>query len=555
MSSDKDSVTNQASQSTSSFPDGELGKKAQGALMGSEKRYRELFDSLPEGLVTIEMVYENNKAVDFRFLEVNNSYARLIGKSSPNEVVGKTTREAIDTLEDYWYQLYDGVFKTGQPVHYENYVKALDEYYEVVAWRTGNNKVAILCYNTTERKKAEEAIRESESKYRLIVDTAEEGIWVATPDGKATYVNQKMADMLGYPKEDILGKAGLEFLEKPQQGDVDRNRKILQDKSKVQAECKFITKDGSILWTIANTAPVFDSQGNHVANIAMHTDITERKKAEEELKNSEQAAVEYANQLEMLKEKLELKTVETEQYATKMESIAKERAKQLQDSERLAAIGATAGMVGHDIRNPLQAMMSDVFILKDLLKSMPHIETKTEVEESLDGLEKNIAYVNKIVADLQDYARQLKPEYTMFDLNKLIDDTLKTVNIPDNIKLSVNTTPGSPIKSDQTYLRRSITNLVNNAIQAMPNGGTIGLTCQTKDGRVLISISDTGVGIPEQVKARLFTPMMTTKAKGQGLGLAVVKRLIEALNGSISFESQEGKGTKFAIELPTNTSA
>ncbi len=95
-----------------------------------------------------------------------------------------------------------------------------------------------------------------------------------------------------------------------------------------------------------------------------------------------------------------------------------------------------------------------------------------------------------------------------------------------------------------------MTNLVINAVQAMPNGGKITISAVVEAGRVLISVADTGVGIPEEIKPNLFKPMFTTKAKGQGLGLAVVKRLVEALNGSISFESEVGKGSKFTVSLP-----
>ena len=85
----------------------------------------------------------------------------------------------------------------------------------------------------------------------------------------------------------------------------------------------------------------------------------------------------------------------------------------------------------------------------------------------------------------------------------------------------------------------------------MPDGGQLELAAFEKEGNLCISVSDTGVGIPDEIKSKIFTPMMTTKSKGQGLGLAVVKRLIEALNGNITFESQEGKGTKFTISLPS----
>jgi signal transduction histidine kinase len=96
-----------------------------------------------------------------------------------------------------------------------------------------------------------------------------------------------------------------------------------------------------------------------------------------------------------------------------------------------------------------------------------------------------------------------------------------------------------------------MTNLVNNAIQAMPDGGELKVTVHEKEDSQVVSVSDTGKGIPENVKADLFKPLVTTKAKGQGLGLAVVKRLVEALNGKVTVESEVGKGTKFTIILPT----
>jgi signal transduction histidine kinase len=106
------------------------------------------------------------------------------------------------------------------------------------------------------------------------------------------------------------------------------------------------------------------------------------------------------------------------------------------------------------------------------------------------------------------------------------------------------------LRTDPTFIQRALTNLVNNAIQAMDNGGTLTVRSAVSDANILVSVEDTGVGIAEEIRARLFSPMTTTKAKGQGLGLAVVKRLVEALNGTVDFESEVGKGTRFTVRLP-----
>jgi len=225
--------------------------------------------------------------------------------------------------------------------------------------------------------------------------------------------------------------------------------------------------------------------------------------------------------------------------------------KQLQDSERLAAIGATAGMVGHDIRNPLQAITSDLYLLKSGLDLMPQGEEKVLARESLEGIEKNVEYINKIVADLQDFARPLTPRIEETDLKIIIGDLLKKNDLPENVKVEVKVeSDARKFVADSSYINRIMYNLVNNAVQAMPNGGKLSIEAYKKESDVVISVKDTGVGIPESIKGKLFTPMFTTKSKGQGFGLAVIKRMTEALSGTVTFESHEGKGTTFNICLP-----
>ena len=217
--------------------------------------------------------------------------------------------------------------------------------------------------------------------------------------------------------------------------------------------------------------------------------------------------------------------------------------------KRLSAIGETAGMVGHDIRNPLQAISGDLYLLREYSKSMTESETKKEVVESLDNIESNVNYINKIVADLQDYSRSLKPQFSDFNLYDSVTSILQTLSRQNNLEVSLQLDPKFIVKSDKSMVRRILSNLFVNAIQAMPSGGKLTVSGYNKDDKILISVEDTGMGIPADIKLKLFSPMMTTKARGQGLGLAVVKRLVEALDGSISFESEEGRGTKFIIEL------
>ncbi|MBI4790601.1 MAG: PAS domain S-box protein [Chloroflexi bacterium] len=134
-----------------------------------------------------------------------------------------------------------------------------------------------------ERKKAEQALRESEEKYRTIVETATEGIWTAQPDGKTLFVNQRMADMLGYSREELQSRVGAEFLHEDQKREVPQTRAELEKGAKISKELRFRRKDGAELWTLVSVSPLHDGQGRHIANLSMHADITERKRAEERL--------------------------------------------------------------------------------------------------------------------------------------------------------------------------------------------------------------------------------------------------------------------------------
>jgi PAS domain S-box-containing protein len=143
-----------------------------------------------------------------------------------------------------------------------------------------------------EHKKAEEALQESEKKYKSIVETANEGILIGAPDGKIVFANQKMADLLGYPLSEIIGVEGLKFMDMNQKEKVYQTRKELETGILMQKEFKFSRKDGTTLWTLASISPQFDNTGKHIANLAMHTDITERKNGEEALKiNNERLTI------------------------------------------------------------------------------------------------------------------------------------------------------------------------------------------------------------------------------------------------------------------------
>jgi signal transduction histidine kinase len=173
------------------------------------------------------------------------------------------------------------------------------------------------------------------------------------------------------------------------------------------------------------------------------------------------------------------------------------------------------------------------------------------VTELLDTIQEQITYMDKIVSDLQDYSQPLLPKLTETDLPNLIRQTLSTINIPEAVKVTVEIEkPAENAMIDPTLMRRTLANLTINAIQAMPKKGKLTIRARSKRDSTIMTIEDTGAGIPRKNLAKLFSPFFSTKAKGQGLGLAVCKRLVEAQGGTITVKSKPRKGTAFTIKLP-----
>ena len=283
--------------------------------------------------------------------------------------------------------------------------------------------------------------------------------------------------------------------------------------------------DGSRILVSSTAAPLTDMKGEIIGSVAIFEDITEKRELEKEL----------------------------DLHTKHLEELVSQQVEQLKNAERLSAIGQTAGMIGHDIRNPLQSILGELYLSKSDINSLPDGDAKKNLKESIDIIEENLSYINKIVVDLQDYSKPPKPILEEVVVERIIRDVLSTMDIPDAIQVNYSLEDNSlTLKADSTYMKRILTNLISNSMQAMTNGGKISIEVERKHDKAILRVKDTGQGIPEEIRARIFTPLVTTKPKGQGFGLAVVKKLTEALNGTVTFESELGKGTQFNIELPLN---
>jgi PAS domain S-box-containing protein len=224
---------------------------------------------------------------------------------------------------------------------------------------------------------------------------------------------------------------------------------------------------------------------------------------------------------------------------------------ELLKAQRLAAIGETAAMVGHDLRNPLQAMTSALYLTKKLIES-PTVEDKREAVAVLDKLDEQVNYMDKIVSDLQNYSGPVAPEIMEVDLTNLVKEVLSSMAVPENVETTLASHGvAARAAADPVLMRRVVVNLVTNAIQAMPDGGRLIVTLASQPNALSMAVQDTGAGIAPENIGKMFTPFFTKKSKGQGLGLAVCKRLVEVQGGTITVESSPGHGSTFTVTIPT----
>ena len=209
-------------------------------------------------------------------------------------------------------------------------------------------------------------------------------------------------------------------------------------------------------------------------------------------------------------------------------------------------------MIGHDLRNPLQAIMNTTYLARQKVVEFSadaNLDTLGIISD-LAAIEKQSLYMNKIVCNLRDYSLPLNPDMVDLSLPFIISDTLASMSIPDNIKIRKEIGGSIALRGDPTMIRHVLINIISNAIQAMPEGGMLNLSASSTEKDVILAIRDTGPGIPLVVENKIYQPLITTKAKGMGLGLAVCKRLLEAMDGDIRIVSEKSRGTVAEIKMP-----
>jgi len=501
-------------------------KRAEEGLRESEERYRSVVENSHAGIFIVDEAY--------RFIYVNDELCRILGYSR-GDIVGEDFRRFLDDeSRDLVAERYVRR-QRGEEVcpRYEFSIPRKDGHKRrveisstVITDSEGRVRTVAQILDITERKKAEDALKRSETTLRSILRAASMGIGLVT-NRVIGWTNEAFQEMVGYSGDELVGQSARIVYESDEEFDrVGRVKYAEVEKEGTgTVETRLKCEDGRVIDILLSSTAI-DPADLSAGVVFTALDITERKKAEEALR----------------------------EYSERLEEMVAERTKELREAqeelmrkERLAILGQLAGGVSHELRNPLATISNAVYYLQ---MTLPDADKTTT--EYLELISEQVHRAGKIVSDLLDFSRDTTADREEVAVTQLVREVLERQAAPERVKVSVRIPQDLPrVFVDARQIGQVLDNLVTNAYQAMPEGGTLSIRAEAQEGQVHVSVMDTGVGISKENMERLFEPLFSTKPRGIGLGLAVSKIFIEANRGSIEVESEEGKGSTFTVILPT----
>ena len=516
--------------------------EAEQALRGSEVLFRTLVENSQAGIFLVD---EN-----YCFAYANDELSNILGYS-PEEVNGLDFRAVLDEesrkfVADRYVRRQKG---EDVPSRYgigiirkDGKKRRLEMVATAIANPDGTVQTMGQVLDITDRKKAEKSLRDSEERFRELAENIREVFWLFDWEKQEVlYVSPAYEEVWGRSMEDLHERyqewGNSIHPDDAQYAEASFN-KILETGGGENREYRIIRPDGAVRWILDRGFAIRGKDGEvrRIAGIA--EDITDRKNVEEELGK----------------------------YRQQLEEIVKERTRELEmaqeellKNERLAVLGQLTATVSHELRNPLGVVRSSAFYLQQKNK-----EQDPKIIKHINRIEEQVEICDSIVGDLLEYTRGRHSQMVVGEITpwieQVLDDLPKEIDIQINIALEDNL---PRIQFDKEKVRRVVVNLMDNAFQAIterkrvakddifePN---IEVTMQAIDQDIMIRVKDNGIGMDPETMDRAFEPLFTTRARGTGLGLANVKKIIEEHNGTIWLESKPNKGTAVIITIRAQT--
>lgn len=527
-------------------------KFAEEALLESEEKYRELFESLHEGFSLHEIILDEiGTPVDYRFLEVNKSFEDMTGLNF-KDIKGKTVKEVIPTIDNYWIETYGNVALTGKPIKIENYVKELNKYFRVHSYSPSKNRFACITEDITDVKKNEIKIKQ----LSLAVEQNPATVVITDTNGIIEYVNPKFTELTQYTLEDVIGKNPSVL--KSGHTTIDEYKSMWKTiKSGNEWNGNFLNKkkDGQLFWESAKISPLRNTNGTITHFVAIKEDITQRIETEKELteyrENLESIVKSRTKEIESINNAL-LSEIEKEKQTEILLQQSLEKEKEL--SELKSRFISTAS---HEFRTPLTTILSSAELIQRYGK-------KWEEEKYLDHLQRitnSVDYLTNLMDDVLTISR-IESGKIVFtpvetDLKEICNKVISDFKLSDDDKhkLEFNyKTDQTIFNIDQKQVQMILQNLLSNAFKYSNAGDKIEFTVHTDENILQLKVADTGLGISVNDLPHLFEPfyrsLNTESIQGTGLGLSIVKNAVELHGGTITVNSQLGKGSTFLVSIP-----
>jgi len=520
-----------------SFVDISGRKRTEEALKQSEERYRDLLDNAND---LIQSVDQNGA-----FLYVNRAWKKTLGYSD-QEIAGMNIFDVISpACRNHCGELFQQIMSGKTIPRVEVQFTAKDGRAVVLEGSINCNFVdgkAItrgIFRDITDRQEMELQLRQSEERYRRLVEDAPEAIFVHG-GGLLRYVNGEAARLLGESREQLIGMPVLSFVHPDSQDVISKRMKQLEDAETIlpRIDMKLVRRDGSIV-DVESTGSAIHFAGCPAIQVVLR-DITFRKQQEKDRED-------WNRKLEIMVEE-------------KTRHLKEAQAKLIQ-SEKMATLGEVISGAAHELNNPLAGILGAIQLLRKSSLARPIQPELLDGIDVLESMESAASRCQSIVDDLIRFSTQSRCSFSEMDLNAVLRDTLElmaeqyaeagiTVSWRTDLELP-------PIEGDFVKLLEVFVNLLSNAKNALPDGGRIEITTRVsrqygETPQVVVGIGDNGCGIPPQNLGKIFDPFFTTKpaGRGPGLGLTVAYGIVKRHQGDIDVRSTLGKGTEVTVTIP-----
>lgn len=483
-------------------------KRVEEALRASEQKFSRAFSHAPL-LMSISDIQTG------RYLDVNNRFCEVSGFSR-DEAIGRTSIE-LGWLSAAGRDRLEGILKRGGRVQdIEVSLTAKDGspviclYSAEIINVEGCDRLLSIALDITERMRTEELLKESEERYRRLVEQSSAWIWKTDADMRHNYSNDNVERILGYSAEEFCSMDILKMVHPDDHGILSKTveQSVAGRRGWNGLVLRWLTRDGSWRFVESSGGPIFDEQGSLTGLQGVDIDITDRL------------------QLQQEREK----------------------------GQRLESLGLLAGGIAHDFNNILTGIVGNLSLARMM------IDSDHRAAGRLEECEKAAKRASEMTQQLLTFSRGGEPVKKAVDISRLVNEAVSFALRGSNVKGVLKLAAGLwPIEADEGQIIQVLNNLLINAIQAMPGGGVVnvhGENCISENATQLcaryvrITVNDTGIGIPSDQLMKVFDPYYTTKASGSGLGLASVYSIVTRHGGTVTVSSQPGIGSEFVICLP-----